>query len=121
MPRPLVDGLLVSGVPMYLFIVENDVRYETQTAVESYSAPLAAMALGRTEMTFKKWVRRGIIPPAIWRDTVRGFLRYTVGELQAMATVIADHEERFVYLRPADAGTINAIWQAVQDYRARDI
>lgn len=121
LPMLLANGLRVPGVQKYLYTEEDGVRYETNDAVESYSAPLAAQALGRTELTFKKWVRRRIIPSAIWRDTVRGFLQYTIGELEVIAAVIAEHEEKFVYLRPSDTDTIQAIWQAIHQYRATNI
>lgn len=121
LPMTLSNGLLVPGVMKYLYVIEGEVRYESSDLVESYSYPLASEALGRTEMTFKKWVRRGIVPPAIWRDSVRGFLQYTVGELTVIANALAQHEAQNAYVLPSHTGTIEAIWQALHQYRATNI
>lgn len=86
-----------------------------------YSVPEAAAALGRTELTFKSWIAKAVIPPPILRETTRGYPQYSVGELQAIAAEVAAHERDFVYLSKKHANTVSRIWRAVQRHRAQSI
>lgn len=112
---------MVPGVQKTLYYEEDSVRYETSGYVESYSVPVTADALGRTKLSIKKWIRDGIIPPPVWRDTSRNFLHYTVGELSTIARVLAEHESSFVYLSTKHTSTIEALWEAVRVYRSSNI
>lgn len=122
LPPPLLaHGLLTVGQEKQLYTLNREVRYETTGYVECYSIPKAAEALGRTELSIKKWLREGILPPPIWFDVDRGFKRYTVGELRTIASVIAQHEGNFVYISARHTETVSALWRAIQLFRASHI
>lgn len=122
LPPPLLaDGLLIDGEERLLYTINDNVRYETSGYVSCFSVPKAAEALGRTELSIKKWIRDGILPPPIWRDVSRGFKRYTVGELQVIAAEIAKHESSFVYISVRHTETVTAIWGAIRVFRASNI
>lgn len=80
----------------------------------------AAEALGRTILTFKKWVREGTIPPPIYEDTSYGYLHYSEGELQTIARVLARHFETYDYLHKTHNDTIHRIWQSLEAYRRKN-
>lgn len=86
-----------------------------------YSVPEAAQALGRTELTFKSWISKGVVPPPILRETTRGYPQYSVGEIRAIADEVARHERSFVYLSKKHEDTVARIWRAVQRHRTQSI
>lgn len=90
-------------------------------AVESFSIPQAAEALGRSIATFRRWLEADKLPTPYLRDVSRGTLVYSVGELQVIAREIAEHEREFVYLVSEHTHIVETIHQAVHAYRAEYI
>lgn len=89
--------------------------------VEVYTIPEAAKALGRTELTFKRWIAEDLIPEPILIDSVRGYRHYSVGELRVVAGILARHEREFSYYTRKHSHTRNTIMQRLQAYRARSV
>ncbi len=89
--------------------------------VECFTIRAAATALGRTELCVKRWIRDGLIPSPILRDTLRHYKNYSVGELTVIAREIAEHEREFEYFTIKHVFTIEAIWNGIMSYRSRNI
>ena len=86
--------------------------------VEAYTIPEAAEAIGKAELTFKRWIYDGLIPAPILKDAMRGTQLYSIGELQTLASILVQHEREFAYLTNKHDVTVNQIHQAMQGYRA---
>ncbi len=114
----LVNGLRTPGTSREVFAEGMD---HPVTAM-CYSLPEAAEALGRTVITFKRWIVDGIIPPPLLAETTHNYRQYSQGELRVIADAIARHEREFSYIhRTYHTVTINDIWQRIQGYRASHI
>lgn len=116
-PSKLAGGLLVEGQQREVFVEEMD----EPVFVEAFTVPEAAKALGRSELTFKRWIREGLVPPPVLRDTRRGYAHYSEGELSVLARELAKHEQQMSYYSLAHEVTQHAIWQAMQAYRANGV
>lgn len=88
---------------------------------ECFTLPEAARALGRTEITLKKWIEDDLIPEPILRDTTRGYRQYSVGELTIVARVLALHEQEFSYYAYNHTQTREQIMQQLFGYREHNI
>lgn len=87
----------------------------------TYTVPEAARALGKSELTFKRWLSEDLVPEPVLVDTVRGYRHYSAGELAVMATVLAIHEREFSYYTTKHEETRHRLMQNVQGYRARSV
>jgi hypothetical protein len=87
------------------------------TTVEAYTIPLAAAALGKTELTFKRWIEDDLIPVPILKDTVRGYRHYSVGEVQIMANVLSEHEREYTYYSTRHEHTKQQLMQLIYAWR----
>lgn len=116
-PSKLANGLLEKGQVRELFAEDMD----APTSVESFTLPEAARALGRAELTLKRWIREGLVPPPLLKDTSRGYSHYTEGELTVLAKELAKHEKDMSNYSLTHAVTQHAIWQSMQAYRSHDI
>lgn len=94
---------------------------EHPQTVEAYTVPEAARALGKTELTFKKWIKDDLVPEPILTDTVRGYSLYSVGELRAVASVLVEHEKEYSYYAVAHTYTRERMMQQVFGYRVHSI
>jgi hypothetical protein len=94
---------------------------EYPTVVEAFTVPEAARALGRTELTFKRWIEDDLVPEPILQDTTRGYRQYSIGELRAMARVLAEHETEYKYYATTHTLTRERLMQAVFGYRANNV
>jgi hypothetical protein len=85
--------------------------------VRAYTVPEAARALGKSELTFKRWIAERMIPEAILVDTVRGYRHYTEIELNSIAIVLRRHEREFSYYAKQHRQTRGAIVHQVTNAR----
>jgi hypothetical protein len=119
-PRPKIpDGQLrVKGV-------QREVEWEGEDSepqmIESFTIPEAAAALGRTELTFRRWLNKGLIPDPVLFDTTRRYRLYSRGELQTVAKILAEHERSYTYYSEQNEDTRLRIEQAVEGYRRQYI
>lgn len=89
--------------------------------VVCYTLPEAARALGRSELTLKRWIEDDLIPEPVLRDTTRAYRHYSSGELQAIARVLAQHEREFTYYASTHTVTRERMMQTLHAYRATHI
>lgn len=89
--------------------------------VESFTLPEAAKALGRTEITLKRWIEDDLIPEPILRDTSYGYRQYSVGELSVIAHELQEHEREFSYYALSHTACRERIMQHVFAYRQQHI
>jgi transcriptional regulator with XRE-family HTH domain len=90
-------------------------------AVESFTIPQAAEALGRSVSTLRRWLEGDRLPAPYLEDVARHHKVYSVGELETIARVIAAHEREFVYLVAENTHIVHMLHQAVHAYRAEFI
>lgn len=114
---PLVHGLLHRGTEREVVVPGMD----HPVVVEAYTVPEAARALGRAELTMKRWLADDLIPEPILVDTLRGYRQYSVGELQSIAQVLVAHEREYTYYSSTHRLTRERIMQQVSAYRAHYI
>jgi len=112
-PSRLTEGPLTPGVMREVFVDEMD----HPLTVECYTLPEAARALGKTELTFKRWVKEDLVPEPILRDTARGYRHYSIGEVSVMARVLAAHEQSFSYYAMGHTHTREQMMQQMFGYR----
>ena len=90
-------------------------------SVECFTLPEAAKALGRSELTLKKWINDDLLPEPVLRDTVRGYRHYSVGELRVISSILAEHERSNAYYTVSSRETQIRLMQAVHAYRMQYI
>lgn len=118
MPK-LANGLLTRGTMRE--VVDEHGHMEFPQTVESFTVPEAAAALGRTELTLKRWIEDDLIPQPILRDTSRNYRQYSVGELTVIARELQEHEREFRYYATAHTATRELIAQHVFAYRQQHV
>jgi hypothetical protein len=116
-PSKLVAGLLLPGLQRE--VIAGDMEYPVNTV--TYTLPEAARALGKSELTFKRWVSEDLIPGPILVDTLRGYKNYSAGELTVLAQELARHEREFSYYTKQHTATRHRIFQRMQGYRATSV
>lgn len=94
---------------------------EFPQVVEAFTLPEAARALGRTELTLKRWIAEDLIPAPILRDTTRHYFQYSVGELDVIARELQEHEREFTYYAVAHTATRERIAQHMFAFRQQHI
>lgn len=114
-PKPprLRNGLLAPGQQREVVAGEMD----HPAVVESYTLSEAAQALGRSELTLKKWINDDLVPEPVLRETIHGYRVYSVGELTIMARVLAEHERDYSYYTQQHDVTRNTMQQLLHGYR----
>lgn len=90
-------------------------------AVESYTVSEAAVALGRSVATIRRWIEADKIPEPYLRDVSTNYRVYSVGELQVMSRILAQHEREFSYLATGSTHIAETLHQAVHAYRSEYI
>ena len=111
----LSNGLLREGVRRE--VTTDDMEYPV--TVETFTVAEASEALGKSDLTIRRWIAEEWLPPPVLRDTSRGYRHYSVGELRVIATVLRAHEREYVYYGAQHAQTRIRLEQAVHAYRAR--
>lgn len=114
---PLARGLLTRGVNRE--VTHDDLEHPV--VVESFTIPEAAAALGKSEPNFRRWLDADKIPGPYLRDRGRGYLVYSVGELETIARVLHHHQQEFAYLTQQHEHIIHTMFQYVQAYRSQYI
>jgi hypothetical protein len=94
---------------------------EFPQTIEAYTLPEAAKALGKTELTLKKWIEDDLLPGPILHDTTHNYRQYSVGELRIIARVLAEHERDFSYYATTHKQTREHIMQQVFGFREHSI
>jgi hypothetical protein len=89
--------------------------------VEAFTLPEAARALGRTELSIKRWIRDDLIPAPVLRDTSRGYSQYSAGELSVLADELREHEREFTYYSFAHTATRESVHQHIFAYRQHHV
>jgi hypothetical protein len=112
-PSRLTDGPLHTGTLREVYVEGMDYP----EVVECYTIPEAARALGKTEITFKRWLKEDLIPEPILKDTLRNFRHYSAGEVRVMARVLAQHEQSFSYYAVHHTHTREQMMQQMFGYR----
>lgn len=109
------DGLLIDPVmkEVVLIAAEDDTVYNA----ECYTVPKSAEALGRTPVTFKRWISEELIPSPILKEVKSGYMQYEAGELDTIREQLAIHEREFDYFHHTHLFTIERIREAVEEYR----
>jgi len=85
--------------------------------VECYTVPEAARAIGRTQLTLKRWIKDGLIPEPYLVGATYGYHYISAGELQVIANILKVHEQQYDYLHHTHTMTVNRIWQEVEQFR----
>ena len=116
-PSKLTRGLLYEGTQRE--VTAGDMEHPVMVA--TYTIPEAARALGRSELTFKRWISEDLVPDPILVDTTRGYRHYSTGELRVIAAELAVHEREFSYYTSKHEDTRHRLMQRIQGYRASHI
>lgn len=116
-PSKLASGLLHAGTLRE--VTAQDMEYP-QT-VECFTIPEAAKALGKTELTVKRWIEEDLLPEPVLSDTTRGYRQYSLGELTIVARVLAVHEREFSYYANTHTQTREQIMQQLFGFREHHI
>lgn len=101
----------------------TDVEIETMSGQgvpivwRAYSVPAAASSLSKDALTFKRWIKAGMIPGPIFRDTRRKFGHYTEEEVKAIAAELNTHFHEYQYFRESHTLTVHRIAQRLEGIR----
>ena len=91
---------------------------EYPAVVETFTIAEAAAALGKSDITLRRWISEDLIPEPVLRDTTRGYRHYSVGELRVVARILYEHEREFAYYSAQHEATRIRLGQALHGYRA---
>lgn len=116
-PSRLRGGLATAGTLRE--VTTDDMEYPA--SVEAFTIPEAAIALGRTLQTLKRWIADDLIPDPILVDTTYRYRQYSVGELRVIAEELAAHEASFSYYGTAHVHVRERIMQRIYGFRANSI
>ena len=116
-PARLSNGLLYAGVVRE--VTHEDI--ENPTSVESFTIPEFARAIGKSELTVRRWIEADKIPTPYLRETSKNHRVYSIGEAQVMSRVLQRREAEFVYLTSTDHLAIAEMHEHMHAYRAHHI
>lgn len=116
-PSKLRAGLLVPSTAREVICPGID----GTLTVNTYTLPEAAAALGRSALTFKKWIKDGMVPPPRLADATRNHRLYSEGELLLIAQALAVHERSFAYYGTGHTQTILSMSQRMHGYRQENL
>jgi len=114
---PPPDTILTQGVGQKGTIREVVDGEGTAFTFECYTLREAAEALYKTPLTLRRWIKEGFVPAMTLHDTSFNYGQYARGELNAMARVLAEHEQEYQYLRKEHEDTIRRLCSQVNRYR----
>lgn len=88
---------------------------------ECYTVPMAASALDRCALTFKRWLKEDMVPPPILEEVSTGYDQYEVGELDIIRQHLVEHEQEYSYLLYSHVDRIKKIHNDISHYRAFEL
>lgn len=94
---------------------------EHPVLVVSFTIPEVARALGRAELTIRRWIEADKIPAPYLRDTQRQLRVYSIGEATTMANVLARQEAAYSYLTSTNAEALRDMHESMHAYRAHNV
>ena len=107
------------GKPLFIGTVREVIDAEGDIAVIAcYTVPYAAAAVGKSIVTFKKWIVLGYVPAPIYKDATFHHLQYSVPEVQAIVTALSRHFDKFDYLNKRHKTTIKNIAAGIDKVRS---
>lgn len=89
--------------------------------VLAFTRTEAAQALGRTLLTLRGWIKKGLIPDPYLIDTTYGYEHYSVGELEAIRPILDEHFRVYSQLQTNHEQAVADIHAAMVKYRAKYI
>jgi hypothetical protein len=110
----LKNGPLIDGVDREVVGPSGKPR-----VAKCYTMNEASVSVGRSGLTFKKWVSEGILPEPIFSDTTYGWRLFLSEELKSIASVLYKHECEFAYLTRNHTDTIERLHDAVSSARRK--
>lgn len=87
---------------------------------ETFTIPEAARALGRPEVTFRRWIAADKIPAPYLNEAGRELAVYSIGELQVIQQVLQRHEADYQYMTE-QSGAVSEMHEYMHAYRAHNI
>lgn len=85
---------------------------------ETYTIPEFAKAIGRSELTIRRWIEADKLPGPYLRETTRNTRVYSRGELDVILAVLNRHAQSYQYLTSTSVSAIQEMMEQVQNYRA---
>ena len=85
-----------------------------------YTIPEMARALDRSSLTIKRWIKEGVLPPPVLKDTSRKYSQYAEEEVRLIAECLILHEQEYTYLSPSHEATVQRIYSVLRAYRERE-
>ena len=117
--NPKAETVLANGKPLTNGVAREVIDSNGDLSVKvCYTMPAAAVAVGKTTMTFKKWIASGWIPDPVYVDSVYQHNQYTMAEIKAIVKVLSKHYETYDYLNSHHVNTIAAIKCGVEKARS---
>jgi hypothetical protein len=116
-PTKLLGGLLKEPTQREVFNEFVDPDGKEFFTEDCYTVPEAAAALGKSQLTVKRWIKEKLVPPPILVDSVYGYLQYSEKELKIFAEVLREHEKHYDYLHCTHLSTIDSLWQRIEGHR----
>ena len=99
------------------WVVTNALGKLSPICMDVFTLPESAKFLGKSIITFKRWINDNIIPPPILSCTSYNYMHYSLGELQSIVRILKEHEKNYEYLSTANDKTINQLWHDIEEYR----
>lgn len=116
--NPKRDSVLSKRQPLIYGVSKEVIDDDGVLSVKvCYSMPSSASALGKSDVTFKKWLATGLIPEPVHVDAVCSHRQYTLAEIKAMVNVLSRHFETYDYFNKHHTDTISAIKSGVEKAR----
>jgi hypothetical protein len=98
-------------------VYRSDKAESEYIMLETYTIPQAAEALGKSQITLKKWIDEALIPPPVLACGTYGYALYSVGELQLIAEFLKSYQQDRVYLSKTEASELESLRQRFEGYR----
>lgn len=91
---------------------------------EVFTIPESAKAIGKTQLTLKRWISDELLPSPVLVDCVNGYMHYSRGELEIILKLLQTYSKDYSYLVSTRAGNnpfVQRVWQELEAYRRQSI